>query len=107
MVSVRVAARLAMNGPAPGMGVPQRGSFHGRDVIVRALSATGFEADCDFACPEGSIVRLKLPCIGVALARVTRCTDDLLSADFVNPVALSRIANVLGVNGQRLAIAAA
>lgn len=103
MTDIRVAARLAISGPAPERGLPANGGYHGRNVIVRALSSSGFTAECDFSCPEGSIVRLKLPCVGVALARVTQCCGDRVSADFVNPFAISRVANTLGMDSHRVA----
>lgn len=105
MSDICVAARLAVSGPKLERGIPVQGGYHGRSVIVRALSSSGFEAECGFSCPEGSIVRLKVPFAGVAIARVTRCHGDRVSADFVNPVAVWRIANSLGVDAQRLAAA--
>ncbi len=105
MSDICVAARLAISGPKPERGVPVQGGYHGRHVIVRALSSSGFEAECGFSCPEGSIVRLKVPRAVVALARVTRCQGDRLSADFVNPVAVSRIATTLGVDARTFATA--
>lgn len=97
---MRIAARLATVSPALSFGAP----FHGRNVVVRVLDELGFEADCTDAYPVGELVRLRLPCAGVATARVVETNPGWLKCDFINPLARVRLASTLGASeGLRVA----
>ena len=91
---MRIAARLANVSPALTIGA----SFHGRNVVVRMLSEAGFEADCAEAYQVGELVRLRLPCAGVATARVIEASPGWLRCDFVNPLGRVRLESTLGVS---------
>jgi hypothetical protein len=99
-----VAARVAMQSPpippcagnASNTRPTPAASFHGRNVIIRALSETCFEADCGDDYPVGALVRVRLPGAGAALARVTGMTEGRLVADFINPVGSTRLAMAIG-----------
>jgi hypothetical protein len=89
---MRVTARLAIESPRLDRGGP----YHGRNIVIRELSTSGFAAECGFPCPPGAIVRLRLPYVGTALARVIESEDGRLSADFLNPISQARLAGTLG-----------
>jgi hypothetical protein len=88
-----IAARLALcaTASAPGVG------FHGSDIVVRALSPTGFQAESRAAHTIGEIVRLRLPGAGAMLARIDEAGEGRLSASFLNPVGNSRLGMTLGM----------
>lgn len=92
-MAMYLCARLA---PCSG-DVSSRAGFHGRDIVIRSLSETGFVADARFAVAPGSIVRLRLPGAGNVLARIREEVDQVLSADFVNPLGPARLRMVLGL----------
>ena len=89
---MRISARLAMDSPMPSLSA----GFHGRNIVVRALSEASFEAECRDDYPVGALVRLRLPCAGVAMARVIEAGAGRLRCDFVNPLGQSRLAHTLG-----------
>jgi hypothetical protein len=99
-----IAARLAMQSPCERRdeervtAVPPTptASFHGRNIVVRELSENGFEADSIHDFPVGSLVRIRLPGAGAALARITDAEPGKLCASFVNPVGRARLAMTLG-----------
>lgn len=71
--------------------------FHGRDIIVRALSGTGFEAESRFSLEPNMIVRLRLPGAGNVLARVLECLDGLVRGEFINPLGENRLRMALAM----------
>lgn len=71
-------------------------AYHGRNVVIRAITEAGFEADSIDHYPVGVLVRLRLPGVGAVLARVTDAADGQVKAAFVNPVGPSRLAMVVG-----------
>jgi hypothetical protein len=73
------------------------GGYYGRDIVIRSLSETGFEADTRFALSEGAIVRLRLPGAGNVLARILDSAGERLFAEFVNPLGRSRLNMALGM----------
>jgi hypothetical protein len=95
-----VMARLAVQSPVTDQDRGRADRFSGRHVVVRALSETGFEADCPCSYPTGALVRLRLPCAGVAVARVTDTRSGWVRADFVNPVGRSRLAMTMGASAE-------
>jgi hypothetical protein len=72
-----IAAMLAMQSPCERRDEERvrvtppspTASFHGRNIVVRELSESGFEADSIHDFPVGSLVRIRLPGAGAALAR--------------------------------------
>ncbi len=93
---MRISARLAVASPMWDGGQSHPSNYHGCNVTVCALSAQSFEADCTGDFSRGALVRLKLPCAGVAVARITDSRPGWLKADFVNPVGASRLAMAMG-----------
>jgi hypothetical protein len=93
---MRISARLAVASPVWEGGQAPASGYHGSNVTVSALSAQSFEADCAGDFLLGALVRLKLPCAGVAVARITDSRPGWLKADFVNPVGASRLAMAMG-----------
>lgn len=104
---MRIAARIAMNSPLESGGPDHATGYHGRDIVLHHLSTNGFEAECHWPCPEGALVRLKLPCAGIAMARIVEARGSMLRADFVNPVSMARLAKVLGAPDSMKVMAAA
>lgn len=95
-----LCARLAPGAGGSGFEC----GFHGRDIIVRALSEQGFEAESRFDVELGAIVRLRLPGAGNVLARVTDCTNSVLKGDFVNPFSETRLRSALGLGSAVAAV---
>lgn len=103
---MRIAARMALeslgarlSSPSSGQSnVAHRGDFHGSNVVLRSLSRTGFEAESTADYPAGSLVRLRLPVSGVAIARINDCGGGRLWGEFVNPLAEARLARTLGAS---------
>ncbi len=104
---MRIAARLAMHqnlpshsGSAGQSAFPQFNSqimgYHGCDVVVCAISESGFEAEIKGEVPAGALVRLRLPGAGVIVARVIETGASRLSAAFLNPVSQARLRMTLG-----------
>lgn len=104
---MRIAGRLALQTPSGIMAAPCETqsrlkadilSFHGCDVVVSAISESGFEATLGLQLEAGALVRLRLPGAGAMLARVTECLKGKLKADFVNPVSAARLGKTLGMS---------
>lgn len=104
---MRIAGRLALQTPSGLAGVSDVEdirlksdilSFHGCDVVVSAISETGFEASLPVPLTKGALVRLTLPCAGAMLARVVSHRGTRLKAEFVNPVSAARLGKTLGMS---------
>lgn len=98
---MKLAGRLALesgrdqkDSPAPTSG--RVCGYHGIDVLVNMLSADGFTAEMRGLIPTGAQVRLKLPGLGAAHARVLSSEDGHLHARFANPIGTGRLARVPG-----------
>lgn len=109
---VRIAARMAVELAGASRGSdncarsrtcsPARNqSYGGINVIVRALSAHGFTAEIRGEIAEGSFVRLKLPCMGTMLARISWSRSGQVGGEFLNAVNPLRLQQVLGFSAQR------
>lgn len=109
---VRIAARMAVESTGsstardiysrPDGGLPARSqSYGGINVLVRALSAHGFTAETRGEITEGSFVRLKLPCLGTMLARISWSKSGQVGGEFLNAVNPLRLQQVLGFSAQR------
>lgn len=70
--------------------------YHGIDILVRMLNAQGFTADLSTPIPPGAQVRLRLPGLGAAHARVVASEDGRLSARFANPIGEGRLQRIPG-----------
>jgi hypothetical protein len=97
---MNIAARLAVQFDANGLPASLGASYHGLNVVLTSLNSTGFHAEASFACPKGALVRLRLPCVGVALARVTKVRRGILEGVFLNPVNPDRLSKVLGASSE-------
>jgi hypothetical protein len=92
-----ISARLAVQADANGFPVSLGHDYHGRNIVLKSLNSIGFSAETSFTCPKGALVRLRLPCLGVALARVTKVRRGTVEGEFINPVNPAQLAKVLGV----------
>ena len=100
---MRIAARLAgqiapsaspdFNNQLPDA---RYAGFHGNNVTVCKLTESDFEAECSVTYTTGDLVRLRLPCAGMAIARIREARHGWLQADFVNPIGQRRLALTLG-----------
>lgn len=94
---MNISARLAVQSAGGySANLTPSNDYHGRNVVVRTLDETGFEADCSHPYPIGALVRLRLPGAGYAMARVTDADESHVCAAFVNPVGKVRLNQVLG-----------
>ncbi|NJC34708.1 hypothetical protein GGR88_002222 [Sphingomonas jejuensis] len=98
---MKLAGRLALESGADQHEQAVAGSrracgYHGIDILVNMLSADGFTAEMRGLIPPGAQVRLKLPGLGAAHARVLSSEDGHLHARFANPIGLGRLARVPG-----------
>jgi hypothetical protein len=94
---MNISARLAVQSAGGySANVSPSNDYHGRNVVVRTLDESGFEADCAHEYPVGALVRIRLPGAGYAMARVTEADDSRVCAAFVNPVGRVRLNQVLG-----------
>jgi hypothetical protein len=103
-----IAARLAVHTPAPDkrrakrldVSVPadmRLLGYHGFDVVVRDLSELGFKVESPVRVNPGSIVRLRLPGLGMVLGKIVWSRSGHLGGEFINPVSPSRLRMALGV----------
>lgn len=92
---MRIAARMAFDTPWHERGARD---FFGGDVVLKTLSETGFEAECQGDHAPGAIVRLRLPCAGTAIARIVDAQPGWLRGEFVNPLGPARLKMTLGVH---------
>lgn len=104
---MRIAGRLALQAPTGLAGVSDIEdirlksdilSFHGCDVVVSAISETGFEATLSIPLAKGALVRLNLPCAGAMLARVVSHRGTRMKAEFINPVSAARLGKTPGMS---------
>jgi hypothetical protein len=93
---MNISARLAVQADANGLPIGFGHEYHGRNIVLKSLNSNGFSAEAAFACPKGALVRLRLPCVGVALARVTQAKAGRVEGTFINPVNEAQLAKVLG-----------
>ncbi len=104
---MQIAARLAVHAPAPDTRRAKRTpvavvadmrllGYHGFDVVVRDISELGFKVESPVKVTTGSIVRLRLPGLGMLLGKVVWNRSGCLGGEFINPVSPSRLRLVLG-----------
>lgn len=111
---MRIAARMAIQSAAPDrrrkprFGV-QPGEqaliqgYHGGDVVIVDLSESGFKAIAPSHIPSKSLVRLKVPGLGIVLARIVWSRAGVIGGEFINPVGTGRLRLVPGVGNQMVA----
>lgn len=95
---MNIAARLAVQFDANGLPASPGADYHGLNVVLTSLDSTGFHAEAAFTCPKGALVRLRVPCVGVALARVTKVNQGNLEGVFLNPVNATQLSKALGAS---------
>lgn len=104
---MRIAARLAIHSAAPDRRRKDRAivnapativtpGFHGDDVVVIDLSEVGFQARVTSHIPPKSLVRLRVPGLGMVVARVVWSRNGGIGGEFVNPVGEGRLRLVPG-----------
>lgn len=91
-----IAGRLAFETGGEDDRTGRAIGYHGIDVLVTDLSTEGFLADIRAAVPVGARVRLRLPGLGAAHARVCWSQDGALRAEFANPVGFGRLVRIPG-----------
>jgi hypothetical protein len=105
---MQIAARLAVHTPAPDKRRSARevvalsaalcfAGYHGQDVIVREISEVGFKVQTDQQIARGSIVRLRLPGLGMVLGRVIWRRGRHVCGEFINPLSPERLRLAIGV----------
>lgn len=106
---MRIAARMAMETQPEGERRSARQQikveatiralgYHGVDVVVRNISEHGFMAETHNEFPEGSYVRLRLPCVGTMLARIAWAKRGQVGGEFLNALNPPRLRLILGRN---------
>ncbi|MFM5914633.1 MAG: PilZ domain-containing protein [Chakrabartia godavariana] len=104
---MHLAARLAVQNFAPDRRRSARfdlaqdatlagTGFHGADVVVTEISTSGFRARLGRHIPPGSIIRLKMAGLGMAIARVVWSRQGEIGGAFVNPVSEQRVQAIVG-----------
>lgn len=104
---MRIAARLAVHSIAPDRRRKARAAitapasivapgFHGDDVVVIDLSEVGFQARVGNHIPPRSLVRLRVPGLGMVVARIVWSRNGGIGGEFVNPVGEGRLRLVPG-----------
>lgn len=104
---MHLAARLAVQNFAPDRRRSQRfelaedatlagTGFQGADVVVTDISVSGFSARTGRHIPPGSIIRLKMACLGMVIARIVWSKDGDVGGAFVNPVSEQRLRQIVG-----------
>ncbi len=79
--------------PAPSLFIQ---GYHGGDIIIVDLSESGFKAHSATHIPPKSLVRLKVPGLGIVLARIVWSRNGDVGGEFVNPVGEGRLRLVPG-----------
>ena len=110
---MRIAARMAVHTAAPdrrgkirygvsGVDAAFVQGYHGGDIVIVDLSESGFKAKAAERITPKSIVRLKVPGLGVVLARIIWSKGGHLGGEFINPVGIGRLRLVPGVGNQMI-----
>jgi hypothetical protein len=116
---MQIAARLAVHAPAPAadqrrakriaLAVPSdmlHSGYHGFDVVVRDISELGFRVDSGVKVKAKTVVRLRLPGLGMVLGRVVWCRKGQIGGEFINAIPPSRLRLLIGYRGLSLVQAA-
>lgn len=111
---MRIAARMAVQSAAPDRRRKERYTldptapiiipgYHGGDIVIVDLSEAGFKAQATTHIPPKSLVRLKVPGLGIVLARIVWSRGGTLGGEFVNPVGEGRLRLVPGFGNRMVA----
>lgn len=96
----KARVELASQGQLSGWG------FHGMDVTISDLSEDGFRARAGRHIPAGSLVRLKMPGLGIVIGKVAWSRRGEVGGAFVNKVSESRLRSIVGFKlPERVAVA--
>lgn len=104
---MHIAARMAVQSAGPDRRRKERfvgeapapiiiQGYHGGDVVIVDLSELGFKARSNTHIPAKSMVRLKVPGLGVVLARIVWSRQGSMGGEFLNPVGEGRLRLVPG-----------
>jgi hypothetical protein len=88
-----VSARLA---PCAG-GTDFIAGYHGQDVVLRTITAQGFEAELRTPVDAGAIMRLRIPGAGNLLVRIVDRSEEHLRGEFLNGLAQARLRSIVGI----------
>lgn len=105
---MQIAARLAVHAIAPDRRRKDRVStrvptllstsgYFGISVTLRDISESGFRIEAGVYMPPQSLVRLKLPSLGMVVGKVVWSKDGEIGGQFVNPVSIQRLQMIPGV----------
>lgn len=111
---MRIAARMAVQSAAPDRRRKERHTldpaapiviqgYYGGDIVIVDLSEAGFKAHAASHIPPKSLVRLKVPGLGIVLARIVWSRGGTLGGEFVNPVGEGRLRLVPGFGNRMVA----
>ena len=109
---MHIAARMAVESAAPDRRRKERFAldpatpvsipgYHGGDIVIVDISELGFRAHAAVHIPPKSLVRLKVPGLGMVLARIVWSRRGDVGGEFVNPVGEGRLRLVPGF-GRRI-----
>jgi hypothetical protein len=104
---MQIAARLAIQGPLAdqrrALRVPvsmmadmRLTGYHGFDVVVRDISTLGFKVESSVGVKAKTLIGLRLPGLGMVLARVAWNRKGHIGGAFVNPIPPSRLHTLIG-----------
>jgi hypothetical protein len=104
---MQITARLAIHVAAPDRRRKDRiatsiptllntPGYFGAPAVLREVSCTGFRLDVGAHVPPASLIRLKLPGLGVVIGRVIWSRKGEIGGEFVNPLSEQRLMMIAG-----------
>ncbi|MEY4501623.1 MAG: PilZ domain [Pseudomonadota bacterium] len=111
---MQIAARLAVHAAAPDRRRKDRipttiptllstDGYFGMPVTVLDVSTHGFRLVVGAHIPPSSLVRLKLPGLGIVVGRVVWSKKGEVGGGFINPMSEQRLNMIPGVKKPKLA----
>jgi hypothetical protein len=105
---MHIAAKLALHAPAPDRRRKSRAAtnlptllttsgYFGIPVTLRDISEEGFKVEVGVHIAPESLVRLKLPGLGMVVGRIIWSRRGEVGGAFVNPVSIQRLHLIPGV----------
>jgi PilZ domain len=105
---MQISARLALHALAPDRRRKDRMStrvpslmttkgYFGIPVTLRDISEGGFRIAAGVYVPPESLIRLKLPSLGMVVGKVIWSKGGEIGGCFVNPVSIQRLQMIPGV----------
>ncbi len=115
---MQINARLAVHAAAPDRRRKDRiatsiptllttEGYYGIPVVLRDVSSEGFRVEAGVHVPPESLIRLKLPGLGLAIGRVIWAKRGEIGGTFVNPMSEQRLQMIAGFNAAKKAARAA